>query len=220
MIIDERNLDVKGLFTYPIYLLTGDFETAKFFSCLASACCKFGYYIENIVRDNMSYPYIKVENIGENKSGKHLLYKPKFGSEVPDYVLIDEDNKIIYVYEMKVNLKSMDSKKAHGEKAKYQRLKLFLEENYKKYTVSVFVVNYLGVDGRNCSLYKNLDFLSIITGEEFCKSVNVSYDKLMNLIKESQKTNQEFIKLYKEKLIDPPSDIKKQKETNLLNFMV
>jgi len=111
MIIDERNLDVKALFTNPIYLLTGDFETAKFFSCLASACCKFGYYVENIIRDNMSYPYITKDNIEFNKTGKYLLYKPKFGSEVPDYVLIDEEAKIIYVYEVKVNLRNMDSKK-------------------------------------------------------------------------------------------------------------
>ena len=90
-----------------------------------------------------------------NKTGKYLLYKPKFGSEVPDYVLIDEEAKIIYVYEVKVNLRNMDSKKAHGEKSKYLRLKLFLEENYKNYKTSVFVVNFLGVDGRNCCLYKN-----------------------------------------------------------------
>jgi len=46
MIIDERNLDEKALYNNPIYLLTGDFETAKFYSCLASACCKFGYFVE------------------------------------------------------------------------------------------------------------------------------------------------------------------------------
>lgn len=218
MIIDERNLDEKSLYNNPIYLLTGDFETAKFFSCLASACCKFGYFVEKAIKEHFKYTYINQTEIGLKNTGKFLLHKPKFGAEVPDYVLIDEDEKIIYVYELKINLRNMDSKKAHGEKAKYQRLKLYLEEIHPKYETKIFVVNFLGASGRNVGLYKGLDYLKIISGEQFCQMMDVSFSLVMNKIYSSRSENQQFLLDYKQKKLEEVKELQIQQQNTLVQF--
>ena len=200
MIITDNDIDIERLLNNPIYLLTGDLETAKFYSSLASASIKLGYYVEDIIKESINLPIFK--DIGSNNTvfgieERYILIKPKFGSEIPDMVLVDETTMTIHVYEIKVNLRNADSKKAHGEKIKYQTLKDYLDKKYPEYSINIFVVDFLGTGGGATSIYEDSDIIEVITGINFCKSVDIDYDNLMKKIKYSQVSNREFIHNYK-----------------------
>ncbi len=49
---------------------------------------------------------------------------------------------------------------------------------------------------------------------------NVSYAKLINLIKKSQAINQEFVALYKQKIIDVPKNDIYQEQSSLDKFLI
>lgn len=198
MLITNNNLSNDRLVNNPIFLLTGDIETTKFFSSLASACIKLGYYIEDLIISNINLPIL--EEIGQKTlfpCEQYILIKPKFGKEIPDIVFIDENRKQIQVFEIKTNLRNADSKKAHGEKAKYKRLYDFLIEKYLNYKVEIFVVDFLGSLTGATELYRELNIINVVSGKNFCNKFNVDYQLLMDQIKSSQKLNRNFIQEFK-----------------------
>ena len=105
MKITARDIEEKYLYRTPIYLLTGDVETARFYSDLASASSKLGYYVEDTVKNLIKFPKVKTEALG-SFDGKYVLIKQKINKKIPDFLLVDTDNKKISVFEVKTNLKN------------------------------------------------------------------------------------------------------------------
>jgi hypothetical protein len=199
MRIVDNQLDHDRLINNPIYRLTGCMETTRFFSNLASACVKFGYHVEDRIFEhiqNVNLP--KLDYIGQHTvfgpEERYILIKPKFGSEVPDVVLVDGSN--INVYEIKVNLRSSDSKKAHGERVKYERLKEYLLNNHPSYATNVFAVDFLGGGGGATALYEKADVFQVIDGESFCNTMGIDYQDVIDDLEKDREYNQEFIKDY------------------------
>jgi hypothetical protein len=206
MIITDNTIEFDTFSKHPIYLLTGDIETTKFFSILTSSCSKLGYYIEGKIKE-----YILASGIPQQPSIQHhelwdapaqyFIHGVKFGAEKPDFVVVDEGKLTIDVYEIKMNLSNVDSKKAHGEKAKYTRLFETLSNDFPEYKVGVYVADFLGTTGGAIKLYEDCDILEVINGETFCTKVGISYKSIMDDIRYSQIANREFIKNYKNKKV-------------------
>lgn len=219
MIIKERGIDNQLLYNTTIYLLTGDLETAKFFSNLTSSCSQLGYYIEDVVKSKIKYPIVGQENLG-HRTGKYVLFKPKFNKQVPDFVFVDDENKTIHIFEVKINLRNADSKKVFGEKTKYASLKEYLDNIYKNYNVILHAVDFFNFDSarRNIKLYEQSNVLNVITGVEFCQMLCVDYDEVMSEVYKHRKENQEFIIKFKNKKLDELNVINNQQHINLLNY--
>jgi hypothetical protein len=198
MIISDNNISQDRLLNNPIFVLTGDVETTKFFSNLASACIKFGYYIEQLIVDQIKLP-IMSEIAGNTlfDEKEYILVKPKFGSEIPDIVFVNEIEKIIDVYEIKTNLRNADSKKAHGEKLKYKRLYDYLTSSHKDYKIRIFVVDFMGSLLGATVLYKESKIIEVIDGKQFCEKIYIDHSIIIEHLQESQKKNKEFINYYK-----------------------
>lgn len=199
MIIVDNNLSQERLENNPIYRLTGCMETTKFFSNLASSVVKFGNYTESVIFKVIeSTDMDKLDYIGQTTifgtPEKYILIKPKFGSEVPDVVLVDDKN--LHVFEIKVNLRSSDSKKAHGEKVKYERLKEYLQEHYKDYNTQIYAVDFLGGGGGATALYEKADVFTVIDGKTFCSMMGIQYDVVVNSLEVDQEQNRKFIQDY------------------------
>jgi hypothetical protein len=220
MIIKDRNVNNSVLFNTTIYLLTGDVETTKFFSNLTSACSQLGYFIEDVVKSKITLPIVNQSELGLRK-GKYVLFKPKFNKQVPDFVLVDDVNKTINIFEMKINLRNADSKKVFGEKTKYESLKNYLDNIYKNYNVILYAVDFFNMDSqrRNIKLYEQSGVLGVITGQEFCDMISVNYDEVMSEVYKHRQENQNFILEYKSKLLDELNNINFKKDKNLLSFL-
>ena len=106
MIITERNADVGEFLFAPIYYLTGDLETAKFYSNLASATSKFGTYLEQKIRESIKLPVGDYDSIFSclfPLDQKILLRKQKVVGVEPDFIVVDPIKKLIDVFEVKSN---------------------------------------------------------------------------------------------------------------------
>ena len=207
MKILDNQLEHSRLINNPIYRLTGCMDTTRFFSNLASACVKFGYHVEDRIFEhieNVNLP--KLEYIGQStlfgNVERYILIKPKFGSEIPDVVLVN--GTVINVYEIKVNLRSSDSKKAHGERVKYERLKEYLLKNYPSHITNVFAVDFLGGGGGATSLYEKADVFQVVDGESFCRTMGIDYQSVIDDLEKDREYNQEFIKDYMISLWEKP----------------
>ena len=220
MIIRDREVDNNLLLNTTIFLLTGDIETTKFFSNLTSACSQLGYFIEDVVKSKITYPIVEQRELGFRK-GKYVLFKPKFNKQVPDFVLVDDVNKTINIFEVKINLRNADSKKVFGEKTKYESLKKYLDNIYKNYNVVLYAVDFFNLNGirRNIKLYEQSNVLRVITGQEFCDMIDVHYDDVMSEVYKHREENQKFIKEYKNKLMDELKEVEFKKDINLLSFL-
>jgi hypothetical protein len=198
--ITHNNKTIQKLEKNPIFLLTGDIETTKFYSSLASACIKIGTYLEDKIEEKIRINFDIKQEIGQQSlfpTEEYFLVKQKFQKVEPDFVYIDENQKIIYVYEVKTNLGNADSKKAHGEKIKYKTLYTFLTKKYLDYTVKIFVVDFMGDLSGATALYEASDIIEVIDGETFCKRIKIDYQTIINDLKLSQNHNKNFIKEFK-----------------------
>ena len=217
MKIVGRNVEDQFLHRTPVYLLTGDLETAKFYSDLASASSKLGYFVEDVVKDFITYPIVGREELG-NRTGIYVLVKKKIVNKIPDFLKVDTDNKTVDVYEVKTNLKNLDSKQAFGEKIKHEELKNFLVGMFVDYTVTMYVVDFFEGPSLKVNLYENDTLLVTIPGRQFCDQLNVSFDDVMIKVRESREHNGLFIMDYKSKPLDQ-EDIAVSHETNLMRFL-
>ena len=191
---------------HPIYLLTGDLETAKFFASLASSTCRMGNFVQDrithkIMHDVGALP--KLNGIGESNlfglPDKYVIVKAlykQFKIE-PDFIVVDEVKKTIDVFELKVNLSTPDSKKVYGEISKYAKLQEYLKELYSKYTIQTYAIDFIGDGGGSSILYQKSGIFKIINGRQFCDIVHIDYGDVMDDIKENRKSNLEYIKRYK-----------------------
>lgn len=201
MKITPREVEEKYLYRTPIYLLTGDIETAKFYSNLASASSKLGYYVEDAVKSLIKFPKVKTEALG-SFDGKYVLVKQKINKKIPDFVLVDTDSKKISVFEVKTNLKNLDFAQAFGEKIKHEELKKYLQYIFSDYNVILYVVDFFEGPSLKMNHYKDDDVLNTITGREFCEILEVSFDDVMNRVNKSRKDNLLFVQEYKDKVIE------------------
>jgi hypothetical protein len=201
VIIEDRNVDDIYLLRTPVYLLTGDIETAKFYSNLASACSKMGYFVENTIVDLITLPIIKYENlIGYDK--KCVVVKPKIEGMIPDFLVCDPLNKSISIYEVKTNLKNLDSKQAVAEKNKHEKLHQLFSSLFPSFDVTMYIVDFIEGPSLKVNLYEKDSLLKTIDGRVFCKHLEVEYDDVLQKITEYQNINIEFIKQYKNKNIE------------------
>lgn len=207
MIIKERDADDGEFLFAPIYYLTGDLETAKFYSNLASATSKFGTYLEQKIRELISLP---VEEYDSLKSclfpleQKCLLRKQKIVGVEPDFIIIDPINKLILVFEVKTNMFNMDSKQCKTENYTGSKIKQHFMEILPEYTTEVYLVNFFGFEPSKRGKYVTplTDNFKHINGEIFSEMVDISLETLMNNLKDNQLTNQKFITDYKSKPIE------------------
>jgi hypothetical protein len=216
VIIEDRNVDDIFLLRTPVYLLTGDIETAKFYSNLASACSKMGYFVENTIVDLVKLPIIKYENlIGYDK--KSIVVKPKIQSMVPDFLLYDPLQKNINIYEVKTNLKNLDSKQAIAEKNKHEKLHQVFTSLFPKFKTTMFIVDFIEGPSLKVNLYEKDSLLNTISGKNFCEQIEVNYADVLDKITQFQSKNLQFVKEYKEKDIASLPTCNEVK-SNLENF--
>ena len=200
MRIVNNNLEIERLRNNPIFRLTGCMETTQFFSNLASACVKFGTFLERVIGAEIQrvtdFPFLT--EIGQStlygQPDKYMLVKPKFGKTKPDLVFVDGD--MIRLFEIKVNLRSSDSKKAHGETDKYKKARKYLKKNYPDYTVQTYAVDFFGGGGGSTALYQRADVFAVINGKTFCKFMGIDYDIVCANLEVDRDENFKFIKGY------------------------
>ena len=218
MKIVERGVEEKYLYRTPVYLLTGDVETAKFYSDLASASSKLGYYVEDIVKSFIKFPIVKAEALG-TFDGKYVLVKQKINKKIPDFLLVDTNEKRISVFEVKTNLKNLDCAQAFGEKIKHQDLKEYLHTMFNGYDIILYVVDFFDGPSLKVNLYENDDVLKTISGRDFCKILEVSFEDVMGKITTSRKNNLSFVQDYKNKsIVSKDEDLPDTENLNLLSF--
>ena len=200
MRIVNNNLEIERLRNNPIFRLTGCMETTQFFSNLASACVKFGTFLERVIGAEIQrvtdFPFLT--EIGQStlygQPDKYMLVKPKFGKTKPDLVFVDGD--MIRLFEIKVNLRSSDSKKAHGETDKYKKARKYLKKNYPDYTVQTYAVDFFGGGGGSTALYERANVFTVINGKTFCEMMGINYDIVCINLEVDQDENRKFIRDY------------------------
>lgn len=204
MVITERKHDVDEFLFAPIYFLTGDLETAKFYSNLASASAKFGTYLEKQIKEVVTLPI--VENVKDihNITEKSLLKKQRIDGVEPDFIVINPVNKTISVCEVKSNLFNMDSKQCKTENDTGLKMKKYFSLNFSNYITSVYLVNFFGFQPkkRGKHVIGLTNNFTHINGDEFSKLIDIDYDFIIDSLKINREMNKEFIKEYKNKNIE------------------
>jgi len=207
MIITERNADDGEFFFAPIYYLTGDLETAKFYSNLASATSKFGTYLEQKIRELINLP---VENYDSLFSclfpleKKYLLRKQKIVGVEPDFITIDPINFSVDVFEVKTNVFNMDSKQCQTENLTGAKIKKHFVEILPEYNTTVYLVNFFGFEPSKRGKYVEpltTNFIHI-NGETFANMLGISLDSVLDSLKNNRELNQQFIRGYKSKPVE------------------
>ena len=200
MIITERNADPEEFFFAPIYYLTGDLETAKFYSNLASATAKFGTFLEHKIKELIKLPIIEYSEIN-SCTQKSILKKQNIDGVEPDFVLINPTLKIIEVFEVKSNMFNMDSKQCKTENYTGQKMKIHFIENFQNFNTEVYLVNFFGFTPtkRGKHVLPLTDNFIHITGKDFSQKIEISYELVLNSLKNDRIVNQKFIDNYKNK---------------------
>jgi len=215
MIIEEKNLSDEHLRRTPVFLLTGDLETARFFSTLSSAQSKFGTHLEKIMRSLCKLPVTEWKQ-RHKCSQKTLFLKTKIHNREPDFVILE--NRKVIVCENKLNAYNIDTKQAPTEQKSYLELKNFLsnEFDFVEIKISDFAGGAIDKRKRTDSYFNDSSF-QIITGNELCEILEISYDDVMNIIIHDQEINSKLLNNYKSK---PISLTPTSKPTTLINFMM
>jgi hypothetical protein len=180
----------------PVYMMTGDLETARFYSMLASSSSRFGYFLEDVITENINLPIVDWDRLPFCEV-KSVCRKPKINRKIPDFLLIDPINMLVWVAEIKTNLNSLDSKQCKSESTTYLTLKADLQTQFPKHKVEVNIVNFFG--GKNSRGNLIHPELNIITGEEFCEVVGVSYGSVLGSLSANRVKNATLISEYKER---------------------
>ena len=176
-------------------MMTGDLETARFYSMLAGASSKFGFHLEDVIAENINLPIVKWGRLKSCKV-RSMCLRPKIDKKQPDFIFIDPINMMISVEEIKTNLNSLDSKQCIAESITYLALKRELQAWFPKYRVEVDIVNWFaGKNSRGNLIHPEIN---IITGEEFCEFVGISYDDVLNDLAADRAKNIRVISEYKE----------------------
>lgn len=198
MIIVDRGVTDEELFCSPVYLLTGDLETARFYSNLASACSKFGTFLEKQIKGIIQLPFVDYDEI-KNINQKSLLIKRKIDGVEPDFVIVDPIEKTISVCEVKSNMYNMDSKQCKTENKTGQILKDNFNNNFEDFSTELYLVNFFGYkpNKRGQHVVPLTNNFTHINGNIFCSMMSVNYDNIVDNLKNSQTSNVEFIINYK-----------------------
>jgi len=202
MIIEEKILSDEHLRSTPIYLLTGDLETARLYSTLSSAQSKLGTNIEKIMRSLCQLPVTDWNSRSKCKD-KTLFYKTRLHKSEPDFVVYYPKKKKLVICELKTNAFNMDSKQAPTEQKSYTELRELLQVDFK--TVEIKIADFSGgaIDKRNRKdSYFNDPLFEIISGETLCSDIlEISFNDVMNVVYKDQEINELFLRLYKKKPI-------------------
>ena len=211
MIITERNADVGEFLFAPIYYLTGDLETAKFYSNLASATSKFGTYLEQKIRESIKLPVGDYDSIFSclfPLDQKILLRKQKVVGVEPDFIIVDPIKKLIDVFEVKSNMFNMDSKQCRTENQTGSKIKEHFMEILPEYNTTVYLVNFFGFEPTKRGKYVEpltTNFIHI-NGETFANMLGISLESVLDSLKNNRELNQQFIQGYKSKPIEVLND--------------
>ena len=203
MIITERKNDADEFFYAPIYFLTGDLETAKFYSNLASATAKFGTYLEKQIRESVSIPTINYSKIN-TITKKSLLEKQNIDGVVPDFIIVDPGTKTIHICEVKSNMFNMDSKQCQTENNTGLKMLNHFNMNFSNFTIKIYLVNFFGFQPskRGKHIIPLTNNFNHINGKDFAKIIDMDYQSLLNKLKNNRDMNKNFIESYKSKTIE------------------
>lgn len=202
MIITERKADDGEFLFAPIYFLTGDLETAKFYSNLASATAKFGTYLEHKIKEFVSLPVIEYDEILQCKQ-KSLLLKQKISGVMPDFVIVNPIDMTIQICEVKSNLFNMDSKQCKTENNTGEILMEHFSNYFPEFKSEIYLVNFFGFQpsNRGKHILGMTDNFQHINGQEFSDVLEIDYQEVLVSLKNDRKVNQDFISSYKNKPI-------------------
>jgi len=203
MIITERKNDVDEFLYAPIYFLTGDLETAKFYSNLASATAKFGTYLEKQIRESVSIPIIDYSEIN-TVTKKSLLSKQNIDGVVPDFIIVEPETKTIHVCEVKSNMFNMDSKQCQTENNTGLKMLNHFNINFLNFTTKIYLVNFFGFQPskRGKHIIPLTNNFNHINGKDFAEIIDMDYQSLLNKLKNNRDINKNFIESYKSKTIE------------------
>lgn len=103
-----------------------------------------------------------------------MNFKEKINKIQLDHCFIDEENKIIYISELKSNL-NLDSEKSKATCNKLNEIKKYFEINFSKYTIHIYLVNlrFLDkklIDNKILSKFNNINVIGL---NEYFKKLNV-----------------------------------------------
>lgn len=201
MIIEEKVLSDEHLKRTPVFLLTGDIETAKLYSTLSSAQSKFGTDVEKIIRRLCQLPLSEWNGRNLCKK-KTLFYKTKLNKSEPDFVVFYPKEKKIVICELKTNAFNIDSKQAPTEQKSYAELRELLKTEFN--SVEIKIVDFAGgatEKRKRKDSYFGDPIFEIISGEELCDILEISFDDVMNVIYKDQEINETLLRTYKSKPI-------------------
>ena len=203
MIITERKNDADEFLYAPIYFLTGDLETAKFYSNLASATAKFGTYLEKQIRESVSIPTINYSEINTTTK-KSLLEKQNIDGVVPDFIIVDPGTETIHVCEVKSNMFNMDSKQCQTENNTGLKMLNYFNINFSNFTTKIYLVNFFGFQPskRGKHIIPLTNNFNHINGKLFAEIIDMDYQSLLNKLKNNRDINKNFIESYKSKTIE------------------
>jgi hypothetical protein len=203
MIITERKNDADEFLYAPIYFLTGDLETAKFYSNLASATAKFGTYLEKQIKETVSIPIINYSEIN-TVTKKSLLAKQNIDGVIPDFIIIDPKTKTIHVCEVKSNMFNMDSKQCQTENTTGLKMLNYFNTNFSNFTTKIYLVNFFGFQPskRGKHIIPLTNNFNHINGKAFAEIIDIDYQSLLNKLKNNRDINKNFIESYKSKTIE------------------
>jgi hypothetical protein len=203
MIITERKNDADEFLHAPIYFLTGDLETAKFYSNLASATAKFGTYLEKQIKESVSIPIIEYSEIN-TATKKSLLAKQNIDGVIPDFIIVEPETKTIHVCEVKSNMFNMDSKQCQTENNTGLKMLNYFNINFLDFTTKIYLVNFFGFQPskRGKHIIPLTNNFNHINGKDFAKIIDIDYQSLLNKLKNNRDINKNFIESYKSKTIE------------------
>ena len=193
LINTKHEIEDKYLLRTPVYLITQDLETARFYHSLVSATSRLGFFVENKIAELIPYPVV---SYSENLQNDTVIFKEQIHGLKPDYILVKDNT--IHIIEQKLNLINHGIKAVTGEQQRYLKFKSCLQQAHTNFDVRLYIVDFFAEVGPalKTSLYGNSDFTTL-TGRELCDMLSVSYEEVMKTLHSSAMTNQQFIEHYK-----------------------
>lgn len=199
MVITEKILSDLHLRRTPVYLLTGDLETARFYSTLSSAQSKLGTNLEKTMRNLCQLPLFDW-NAKDKCKEKTLFYKTRIHNSEPDFVIFYPNQNKLVICELKMNAFNIDSRQAPTEQNFYLQLGETFREEFQ--TIEIKITDFFGgsIEKRKRKdSYFGDPFFEVISGENLCDILEISFDDVMNVIYRDQEINENIIKSYKDK---------------------